>query len=81
MAVCDLTSNILQRDGNARRHLTRGPKRPVAELLIRTNTWSTKTILKNIIRGLTPGHRVQSSDTDTAGAIYVFANEKIQSTV
>lgn len=34
----DLTSNVLQRDGNTCRHLSRGPEGPVAELLIRTNT-------------------------------------------
>lgn len=34
----DLTSDVLQRDGNTCRHLPRGPKGPVAELLVRTNT-------------------------------------------
>lgn len=33
----DLTSNVLQRDGNTGRHLPRSSKGPVAELLVRTD--------------------------------------------
>lgn len=39
---CDLTSNVLQRDGDTCRHLPRGPEGPIAELLVRTNAWATK---------------------------------------
>lgn len=39
----ELTSNVLQRDGNTRRHLPRSSKSPVAELLVRANAWATST--------------------------------------
>lgn len=35
-SVCDLTPNVLQRDGDTCRHLPRGAKRPVSKLLICT---------------------------------------------
>lgn len=35
--VGDLTSNVLQRDGNSGRHLARSSEGPVAELLVRTD--------------------------------------------
>lgn len=34
---CELTSNVLQRDGDTRSHLPGRPEGPVAQLLIRTN--------------------------------------------
>lgn len=37
----DLTSNVLQCDGNTSRHLPRGTEGPVAELLVCTNAWIT----------------------------------------
>lgn len=54
MAVYDLTSNVLQRNGNTCGHLSWGAKGPVSQLLIRTNTLTTHTKKMHIINVLNP---------------------------
>lgn len=52
--ACDLTSNVLQCDGDTRCHLPWGPKGPVTQLLICTNTWATHTRHTHIVSVLNP---------------------------
>lgn len=40
--ICHFTSNVLQCDGDARRHLSRDPEGPETKLLVRTNSYKAK---------------------------------------
>lgn len=42
LCICHFTSNVLQCDGDARRHLSRDPEGPETKLLVSTNPYKAK---------------------------------------